>query len=276
MADAIKADVAARAEALRAAGKKPLLAILRAGDREDDIAYEKRVVKNCRQVHIDAKTVRFSEDVSHDVFMDALKELSADSDVHGILVLRPLPAQVNSDEVGAAISPRKDVDCMNPKNLRKVFTGDASGVSPCTPEAVIELLKFYGHTIRGKNVVIANRSLVLGKPLSMLFLREDATVTVCHSRTENLAGIAAGADIFVSGIGKPKFFGKEYVSPDMTVIDVGINFTEEGMCGDMKYEEVCDIVSSINPVPGGVGTITSAILLRHLIESVELSIEGRR
>ncbi len=276
MADAIKADVAARAEALRAAGKKPLLAILRAGDREDDIAYEKRVVKNCRQVHIDAKTVRFSEDVSHDVFMDALKELSADSDVHGILVLRPLPAQVNSDEVGAAISPRKDVDCMNPENLRKVFTGDASGVSPCTPEAVIELLKFYGHTIRGKNVVIANRSLVLGKPLSMLFLREDATVTVCHSRTENLAGIAAGADIFVSGIGKPKFFGKEYVSPDMTVIDVGINFTEEGMCGDMKYEEVCDIVSSINPVPGGVGTITSAILLRHLIESVELSIEGRR
>ena len=161
---------------------------------------------------------------------------------------------------------------MNPENLRKVFTGDASGISPCTPEAVIEILKFYGYPIRGKNVVIVNRSLVLGRPLSMLFLAEDATVTVCHSRTEKLSEITSGADILVSGVGRPEYFGREFVSPDMTVIDVGINFTEKGMCGDMKYDEVRDIVSAISPVPGGIGTITSAILLRHLIESVELGI----
>ena len=272
VADAIKADVALRAERMKAAGRQPMLAIVRAGSREDDIAYENRVIRNCGEVNIETVNITFPADVSHGIFTDALRSLSEDKGIHGILVLRPLPQQVNSDEAGFLIDPRKDVDCMNPENLRKVFMGDAAGIAPCTPEAVIEILKFYGYPIRGKNVVIVNRSLVLGRPLSMLFLAEDATVTVCHSRTEKLSEITSGADILVSGVGRPEYFGREFVSPDMTVIDVGINFTEKGMCGDMKYDEVRDIVSAISPVPGGIGTITSAILLRHLIESVELGI----
>ncbi len=272
VADAIKADVALRAERMKAAGRQPMLAIVRAGSREDDIAYENRVIRNCGEVNIETVNITFPADVSHGIFTDALRSLSEDKGIHGILVLRPLPDQIDSGEAGMLIRANKDVDCMNPENLRKVFTGDASGISPCTPEAVIEILKFYGYPIRGKNVVIVNRSLVLGRPLSMLFLAEDATVTVCHSRTEKLSEITSGADILVSGVGRPEYFGREFVSPDMTVIDVGINFTEKGMCGDMKYDEVRDIVSAISPVPGGIGTITSAILLRHLIESVELGI----
>ena len=274
VADAVKADVADRALKLKEKGILPLLMILRAGEREDDIAYEKRVIKNCGEVHIDVKTAVFPQDVSHDVFLRALRGFSEDSAVHGILVLRPLPEQIGDGEAGSAVNPRKDIDCMNPENLRTSFTGDTSAVAPCTPEAVIETLKFYGYEIRGKNVTIVNRSLVLGKPLSMLFLNEHATVTVCHSRSENLPEITSKADILVAGVGRPKYFGREYVSSDMTVIDVGINFTEEGMCGDMDFDEVRDTVSAITPVPGGIGTVTSAILLRHLVESAELSIKG--
>ena len=273
VADAIKADVAERADHLISEGILPTLAILRAGECEDDIAYERRIIKNCEQVHIRVKAETFPEDVSRDVFLQTLQRFSDDSEIHGILVLRPLPEQIDNEEAGRIIRPKKDVDCMNPENLRKVFMGDASAVAPCTPEAVIEILKHYGYTLQGKNVVIANRSLVLGKPLSMLFLDENATVTVCHSRTEELAKIASKADIFVSGIGRPRYFGKEYVSQNTTVIDVGINFAEDGsMCGDMKYDEIVDIVPAITPVPGGIGTVTSSILLRHLIESAELSI----
>ena len=274
VSDAVKADVADRALKLKKEGISPLLVIVRAGEREDDIAYEKRVIRNCSEVHIGVKTAVFPQDVQHDVFLQALRDFSEDPEVHGILVLRPLPEQISDREAGAAIDSVKDIDCMNPENLKKIFIGDTSAVPPCTPEAVIETLKFYGYEIRGKNVVIVNRSLVLGKPLSMLFLNEHATVTVCHSRTEHLPEITSKADILVAGVGRPEYFGAEYVSPDMTVIDVGINFTEEGMCGDMDFRSVKDAVSAITPVPGGIGTVTSAILLRHLVESAELCIKS--
>lgn len=274
VSDAVKADVADRALKLKKEGISPLLVIVRAGEREDDIAYEKRVIRNCSEVHISVKTAVFQQDVQHDVFLQALRDFSEDPEVHGILVLRPLPEQISDREAGAAIDSVKDIDCMNPENLKKIFIGDTSAVPPCTPEAVIETLKFYGYEIRGKNVVIVNRSLVLGKPLSMLFLNEHATVTVCHSRTEHLPEITSKADILVAGVGRPEYFGAEYVSPDMTVIDVGINFTEEGMCGDMDFRSVKDSVSAITPVPGGIGTVTSAILLRHLVESAELCIKS--
>lgn len=274
VSDAVKADVADRALKLKKEDISPLLVIVRAGEREDDIAYEKRVIRNCSEVHIGVKTAVFPQDVQHDVFLQALRDFSEDPEVHGILVLRPLPEQISDREAGAAIDSVKDIDCMNPENLKKIFIGDTSAVPPCTPEAVIETLKFYGYEIRGKNVVIVNRSLVLGKPLSMLFLNEHATVTVCHSRTEHLPEITSKADILVAGVGRPEYFGAEYVSPDMTVIDVGINFTEEGMCGDMDFRSVKDSVSAITPVPGGIGTVTSAILLRHLVESAELCIKS--
>jgi methylenetetrahydrofolate dehydrogenase (NADP+)/methenyltetrahydrofolate cyclohydrolase len=268
VAEAIKADIAKRAADLK---DKPKLAILRAGERPDDTAYEKRVLKICDTVGITAEVHVMPADVSHADFKAELVRADSDRSVHGILVFRPLPKQIDEADICSTISPEKDIDCMNSENLKKIFTGDDTAISPCTPEAVIEILKYYGYELQGKNAVIVNRSLVLGKPLAMLFLRENATVTICHSKTDDLAGIIKNADIFVSGIGKPEFFDDTYVSAKNTVIDVGINFADGKMCGDVRFDAVSDTVQAITPVPGGVGAVTSAILLRHLIEAAENS-----
>ncbi len=274
VADAIKADTAKRAENLKKRGVMPVLTIVRAGERDDDIAYERRIEKNCSQAGIEVRKKVYPREVSQAEFVAALRSLSEDDTVHGILVLRPLPPQLDEDAAASAIDPAKDVDCMNSENLRKIFTGDPLAIPPCTSEAVVEILKYYGVALEGKNVVIANRSLVLGRPLAMLLLNENATVTICHSHTRDLVRTASQADIFVTGIGKARHFGKEYVSPKTVVIDAGINFSEHGMCGDMKYEEAAETAAAITPVPGGVGGVTSALLLRHLVKSAELSIES--
>jgi methylenetetrahydrofolate dehydrogenase (NADP+)/methenyltetrahydrofolate cyclohydrolase len=154
--------------------------------------------------------------------------------------------------------------------VQKVFTGDSDGITPCTPEAVIEILKHYGYDLQGRNVAIVNRSMVLGKPLAMLFLAENATVTICHSKTRDLKEITKMADIAVTGIGKGKFFGPDYFSKDSIVIDVGINFAGGKLCGDVDFDKVSGQVSAISPVPGGVGTVTSMILLSHVIKAMKL------
>lgn len=271
VSEKIKADISARAEALKSENINPKLAILRAGERPDDIAYENRVLKMCDSVGIEAEVCAVPQDISQDEFAAALKKLNDDREIHGILMFRPLPKQLDENEMCSLIAPEKDIDCMNSENLKKLFIGDDSGIAPCTPEAVIEILKHYDYKLQGKNVVIVNRSLVLGKPLSMLFLRENSTVTICHSKTENLPEITKNADILVSGIGRPKFFGAEYVSDKNTVVDVGINFADGKMCGDMDFDAVSENLQAITPVPGGIGTVTSTILLRHLIEAAENS-----
>jgi methylenetetrahydrofolate dehydrogenase (NADP+)/methenyltetrahydrofolate cyclohydrolase len=159
---------------------------------------------------------------------------------------------------------------MIPRSAEKIFNGDPDGIPPCTPEAVIELLRYYQYDLKGKNVVIVNRSMVLGKPLSMLFLAEDSTVTICHSKTRNLSAVTAGADIVVTGIGKAKFFGKEYFSEASVVVDVGINMENGALCGDVDFDAAGEFVAAISPVPGGVGTVTSMILLRHVIKAMAL------
>ncbi len=273
VSEKIRNNVSERAAAFKdSRGAAPKLAILRAGERPDDLAYEKRVLKMCGDVGIDTEVVAHPADVSHDDFKKSLAELNDNADVHGILIFRPLPKQINEAEICSMISPEKDIDCMNSENLKKIFIGDDSAIAPCTPEAVIEILKHYDHELQGKNVVIVNRSLVLGKPLSMLFLKENSTVTVCHSKTENLAGVIKNADIFVSGIGKAKYFDDSYVSEKNIVIDVGINFADGKMCGDVDFDAVSEKVQAVTPVPGGVGGVTSAVLLRHLIEAAENSI----
>ncbi len=273
VSEKIRNNVSERAAAFKdSRGAAPKLAILRAGERPDDLAYEKRVLKMCGDVGIDTEVVAHPTDVSHDVFKKSLAELNDNADVHGILVFRPLPKQINEAEICSMISPEKDIDCMNSENLKKIFIGDDSAIAPCTPEAVIEILKHYDHELQGKNVVIVNRSLVLGKPLAMLFLKENSTVTVCHSKTEDLANVIKNADIFVSGIGKAKYFDDSYVSEKNTVIDVGINFADGKMCGDVDFDAVSEKVQAVTPVPGGVGGVTSAVLLRHLIEAAENSV----
>lgn len=272
VAESIKADVSKRAAAFtKKHGIKPGLAILRAGERPDDVAYESRVLKMCTAAGIEAVVKSLTTDVPHDDFKAALTELNNDPHIHGILVFRPLPSQINEADISSHIFSEKDIDCMNSENLKKIFIGDSTAIAPCTPEAVIELLKYYGYQLQGRSVVIVNRSLVLGKPLSMLFLNENATVTICHSKTAGLADTIKNADIVVSGIGKAEFFDDTYFSEKNTVVDVGINFADGRMCGDIKFDAVSELVQAATPVPGGIGAVTSAILLRHLISAAEYS-----
>ncbi|MEG1930098.1 MAG: bifunctional 5,10-methylenetetrahydrofolate dehydrogenase/5,10-methenyltetrahydrofolate cyclohydrolase [Anaerovorax sp.] len=270
VADQIKEDMIEKVQQYKSLGIVPKLAILRVGNRPDDLAYEARVLKNCESMGILGETVVVDENINMVNLKNRLEGLNLDKDVHGILVFRPLPKHLSEEELCESIDPQKDIDCMSPVNTGKVFLGDPTGFSPCTPEAVIEILKFYGYSLMGKNVAIVNRSMVLGKPLSMLFLNENSTVTVCHSKTKNLERLTSNCDIVVTGVGKGKFFTPNYFSSKTTVIDVGINFEDGSLCGDVDYDNTEGRVMAITPVPGGVGTVTSMILLRHILRGIEL------
>ncbi|GAB1476842.1 bifunctional 5,10-methylenetetrahydrofolate dehydrogenase/5,10-methenyltetrahydrofolate cyclohydrolase [Bacillota bacterium] len=271
VADKIKEEIVAAIEKRREAGEvPPKVALVRVGENPDDMAYEGRIVKNCLDLGFVAETVLISGGVSTEELITALRRLNADAGVHGILLFRPLPPQFDVKAVSKEIKAEKDIDSMSPVNLAKVTAGDKSALAPCTPEAVVELLRHYYGDLGGKNIVVVNRSLVLGKPLAMLLLSENATVTLCHSKSENLPDITSRADIVVTGVGKAKFFGSEFFSEKSIVIDVGINFQDGKMCGDVDTEAVEPKVRDISPVPGGVGTVTSMILLRNALKGMRL------
>ena len=268
--DSIKSDLERRIKLIKDRGVSPGLAILRAGERPDDIAYENRLNRMCEALGISHQTVEVGRDISQNGLEFALEQLNSREEVHGIIVFRPLPDHINDDRICDLISVDKDVDCMNPDNLKGLFTGRNKAFAPCTAEAVIELLDYYGYNLDGANVAIINRSSVIGKPLSLLFLDRNATVMICHSHTKNIRSITKSADIVVTGTGKSEYFGPEYVSPGTVVVDVGINFREDGtMTGDVFFDAVCEKAAAVTPVPKGIGGITSAILLRHIIESAE-------
>lgn len=270
VADQIRDNIQSVVETCRKNGSRlPKLAILRVGERADDIAYEEKVLKNCQAVGIASEVRALNNNVNMVDFMAVLEDLNQDPNIHGILIFRPLPSQLDAEAISHAIRPEKDIDCMNPINIQKVFLGDVSGMAPCTPEAVIEILKYYGYDLTGKHVVVVNRSLVLGKPLSMLFLAENSTVTICHSKTKDLPALTADADIVITGIGKAKAFDLNYFAEQSVVIDVGINFGDGKLCGDVDFESVSEHVAAITPVPGGVGTVTSMILLSHVIKAMK-------
>ena len=272
VADKIKSEILDAVNGCRNSGKDlPKLAILRVGNRADDIAYESRVLKNCTELGMEAEVKQVDNNISMTDFLEVLKQLNEDQKTHGILIFRPLPNQLDMELISRSIKPEKDIDCMSPVNAEKVFVGDKSGIPPCTPEAVIEILKFYQYELSGKNVAIVNRSMVLGKPLSMLFLNENSTVTICHSKTKDLSGVTLKADIVVTGAGKAKFFNEKFFSKESIIVDVGINLDADNkLCGDVDFEDVFESVASISPVPGGVGTVTSMILLNHVIKAMQL------
>ncbi len=265
----IKSDIQNRVSILTQRGKVPGLAILRAGDRSDDIVYENRVTKLCDALGIKHVTVVVHRAIAQEDLAYELRKLNVTKDVQGILVFRPLPDHIDDDEMCRIISQEKDIDCMNPINLQNVFTGLGEGFTPCTPEAVLELLEYYGYNLDGANVVIVNRSLVLGKPLSMMLMQKTASGTIFHSHTKKLREITRRADILVTVIGKAGYFGEEYASENTTVVDVGINFANGRMTGDVDFEAMEQKAAAVTPVPGGIGSITSIILLRHLVESAE-------
>ncbi len=250
-------------------GVKPCLALVRVGSRDDDIAYEKGIIKRCGAVGAALRHVLLDASASQEQLIEEICKLNSDGSVHGILVFMPLPKHIDEAPVRSAIAPEKDVDGVTAGSAAAVFTGRGAGFAPCTARAVIEILKHYGISVAGKRACVFGRSLVIGRPVSMLLMREDATVTICHSRTENAAEMAEQADIIVAAVGRAKAIGGEYFAPGQTVIDVGINFADGKMCGDVDYEAAEAVVSALTPVPGGVGAVTTAVLLRHVVEAAE-------
>ena len=258
-----------RVAALKERGVYPKLAVVRAGEREDDIAYEKGIMKRFGTVEAEVEVIKLPIDIDEESFEETIRRLNEDEKVHGILVFRPLPKQLDDNRLKEIIRPDKDVDSISMANAAKVFAGDKTGYAPCTAQAVMELLEHNKIDLTGKKVAIVGRSLVVGKPLAMLMLGRNATVTVCHTRTKNIAEECKRADILVACAGSAKMIKRDFTNPDQIVVDVGINFVDGAMCGDVDYDDVAEHVAAITPVPGGVGTVTTSVLLKHTLESAE-------
>ena len=254
-------------EMLEERGITPTLAIYRIGADKSDVSYEKSIIKRCEELGI--KTVKrlFDEEVTEEEFYDTLERDNRDGYIHGILVFRPLPEYFDQDMLRRRIDYRKDVDGCSDACLAGLFIIKNTDFVPCTAQSAMEILDYYDVDISGKNVVVIGRSLVIGKPISMLMLNKDATVTICHSRTKNIEQIASKADILITAIGKPELIDKSYTNPNQTIVDVGVSWSEEKgkLVGDVKFDEVKDHVKDITPVPGGVGSVTTAILLNHVV-----------
>jgi methylenetetrahydrofolate dehydrogenase (NADP+)/methenyltetrahydrofolate cyclohydrolase len=274
VATAMKGPLTAALDGLRRQGVVPTLAIIRVGARPDDLAYERNALKKLEGLGIKCRVAAYPEGISQPEFGGEFSAINADPTVHGILLFRPLPRQLDETELKLVINPLKDLDCMSPINSAKVFSGDATGFAPCTPEAVMETLNHYGIALSGKRVTVIGRSMVVGKPLAMLLVKENATVTICHTRTKNLAGICRQAEIVIAAAGKAKLITADFVSSDSIVVDVGINVDVAGnLCGDVDYEQVAPVVSSITPVPGGVGAVTAFVLAKHVVRAARYASE---
>lgn len=248
----------------------PHLGIVRVGNREDDLAYERSAKKRMESIGIMCTVFEFPEDIKQEEFAKELERINDNSSIHGILLFRPLPKHLNEKELQLIINTLKDVDCMNPINIAKVFSGDNLGYAPCTAEAVMELLDYYNINVEGLRVTVIGRSMVVGKPLAMLMLKKNATVTICHTKTKNLEEVCRESDILVAAAGKAKAINERFIKEGSIVIDVGINIDDEGnLCGDVDYESVVDKVAYITPVPGGVGSITTLVLAKHVIKGAK-------
>ena len=277
--DALNGKLMERTAALREKGIVPTLAIVRCGANPSDLSYEKGATKRAELVGVAVKKYELPEDVTKEALLATIDEINADAAIHGVLMFRPLPKHLKADqnEICNKLDPAKDVDCMTDLSNAGVFEGrDDLGFAPCTPQACMEILDYYGIDCKGKNAVVIGRSLVVGKPAAMMLMGKNATVTVCHTRTVNTAEIARGADILVSAAGVLGSLTKEFVRPGQVVIDVSINWDPEkvnskggkgAIAGDAKFDEVEPIVEAITPVPGGVGSVTTSVLIGHVIEA---------
>ncbi|MEZ3502395.1 MAG: bifunctional 5,10-methylene-tetrahydrofolate dehydrogenase/5,10-methylene-tetrahydrofolate cyclohydrolase [Lachnospiraceae bacterium] len=260
----IKADVAT----LNAKGIKPTLGIIRVGERPDDLSYERGATKRCETLGVEYKKYLLPADVTQEELLKVVDEVNNDDNIHGVLMFRPLPKHINQTVVENALAAEKDVDCQTDASLGGVFTGKKVGFPPCTPQACMEILDHYGIDCTGKKAVVIGRSLVVGKPAAMMLIKKNATVTVCHTRTIDMPSVAREAEILIVAAGRAGVVGAEYVSSGQTVIDVGINVNEEGkLCGDVDYAAVEPIVDAITPVPGGVGSVTTSVLVGHVVEA---------
>jgi methylenetetrahydrofolate dehydrogenase (NADP+)/methenyltetrahydrofolate cyclohydrolase len=265
IADKIKEEVSSK---LEKAPSSYELAIIRIGDNNDQVTYENSAKKKLSEAGINVKSYVFDSNISNDQFYENFKQINSNENVKGILLLKPLPSNIDEIRIAETINPRKDLDGISPYNFYKACQGK-EGNLPCTPVAVLEILKGYNIELKGKNAVIVNRSLVVGKSLAMLLLKEDCTVTICHSKTQNLEEITSKADIVIFAIGSPKKFDSTYIKEGAVVIVVSINQDENGkLRGDCDYESMITKASAITPVPGGVGVVTSMILGKHFVQNL--------
>jgi 5,10-methylene-tetrahydrofolate dehydrogenase/Methenyl tetrahydrofolate cyclohydrolase len=253
----------------------PTLSIVRVGEREDDLSYERGAIKRFTSVGAQVKVVNLPINCTQTELEDTITNLNSNRNIHGILIFRPLPNHLSEDNLKKLIAPEKDVDCFGNEGYASLFIGDNTAYPPCTPQAVIELLDYYNIDVCGKKITIVGRSLVVGKPLFVMLLAKNATVTVCHTRTQNLADECKRADILIASAGSAKMVTTDYVSANQIVIDVGINMDGGKLCGDVDYENVSPIVKAITPVPGGIGTITTSVLLKHTVANAVAMLKNK-
>ncbi len=272
VADAMKEELKKKVEALKARDIMPKLGIIRVGARPDDLFYEGGAKKTCDAVGMAYEVFEYPEDINQADFEKAVTAVGDNRSVHGILMFAPLPKHLDERKIRALIPVEKDVDCLTLGSAAKVFADDLTGFPPCTPTACMDMLHFYDIPIKGKRCVVLGRSLVVGKPVAILLLREHGTVTICHSRTENLDKVCQEADILVAAVGRAKMVKANFVKPGQVVIDVGINEDPDNpgkYCGDVDFAEVEPIVEKITPVPAGVGSVTTSVLCKQTIMACE-------
>lgn len=270
VAERLHGELRERIAALQARGVRPCLALVRVGEDPGSLSYERATLRACEKLGIAVRRELLPADCGTERLAETLRAISADEAVHGCLPLRPLPPQIDEARAWAALSPEKDVDGVTDASLRLAFVGRGPGFCPCTPEAVLELLAFYGISPDGARVSIIGRSLVVGRPLALLLTVRNATAAVCHTHTRDLAAVCREADILVSAAGMPGLVTADFVRPGQVVVDVATKPDASGkLRGDAAFEEIAPLVRAISPVPGGVGAITTSVLLKHVVEAAE-------
>lgn len=270
IARALTDPLVEQTQQLQKIGVFPSLAILRVGARQEDISYETAILNRCAKIGIRVKRFIFPKNCTKEQIIDAVERINSDKYIHGCLVLRPLPDRAIEEAVCNLLAPEKDVDCITPESLAGVFMGKSIGYPPCTAQACIEILDHYGIEIKGKQVTVIGRSLVIGKPVSIMLENRDATVTMCHTKTSKLKDICKSSEIIVAAAGNCEMIDTSYVSAGQIIIDVGVNTNKKGeFCGDVKFDKVESVVSAITPVPGGVGAVTTSVLCKHVVEAAE-------
>ncbi len=270
VAQTMDQDIQKAVQELKTKGVNPALRIMIVGEAADSVTYANSAKKMAEKNGISCEIEQLPGTTNQDDFVKILKERNADKNINGIIVMRPFPKQISEDVVKHILAPEKDIDCFNPVNAGKIMAGDMTGFPPATPQAVMEILRFYQVPMSGKEAVVIGRSMVVGKPMSMLLLGENATVTVCHSRTQDLPGVCRRADILVAAIGKARMITKDFIKNGATVMDVGINVEGDKLFGDVDTEPAKEVASAITPVPGGVGTVTTRVLLKHVVKAAKL------
>lgn len=270
VAQALTERLIVKANQLKVQGIVPTLAIVRVGERPEDLSYERGALKRCEKVGIRVRQFTLPEESSHGDLMAVIEQINADREIHGCLLFRPLPPQIDEAAICAALDPAKDVDGVTAGSLAAVFTGSGAGYPPCTAQACMEILNYYGCDLTGKRAVVVGRSLVVGKPLSMLLLGKNATVTLCHTRTADLAAECRRAEVLIAAAGRANMIGRDHLAPGQLVLDVGINVDENGnLVGDVDFAAADEIVGAVTPVPGGVGAVTTSVLAAHVLQAAE-------